>query len=151
MENIDKEIRNLVSEINSNTDTIVKKIYDAIDLGALEFDGIEKLFMYKLFNAVNEELKKIKEKEINFQDIKGSWWKVLDVHVTDWREFKEYYKYIDDDVFHRPLKDQIYESCRKYGFPMENVFGVEMSSCSFGVTFRYKYVSFGCDFWKPKR
>ena len=110
MENIDKEIRNLVSEINSNTDTIVKKIYDAIDLGALEFDGIEKLFMYKLFNAVNEELKKIKEKEINFQDIKGSWWKVLDVPVTDWREFKEYYKYIDDDAFHRPLKDQIYES-----------------------------------------
>ncbi len=81
------------------------------------FKEAEKIFVNLIVNVLLDELKtKI--------DYRGT----VDINVTEWSEFKEYCKYIDDDPFNKTRNNQIRESLEKYGIPRTAVFHIEVDT-----------------------
>ena len=133
-----------IENILKNT-SILKDKYDKCILnGKHSFAKIEKLFIEKLIEQIDIKLQEYLEThEVDFhKDIQGSWYEVLDlVRFNEWEEYKAYIKFIEGKSYDRGIIHKfMYNSLRKYGFPMENVF-----DCNDNGWFRYKLMDFASD------
>ena len=113
-----KELGRCLESIEENHKVITAKFNEAMKSGKLDFEDAEKLFVFRVVKKLEAEINIYAHKDIDYDSIKGSWYKQLYFYVQDWDEFKAYEKFIDDDAFHENLKACMRHSFKKYNVPV---------------------------------
>ena len=132
-----------IKNILKNNNILKNRYTECINDSLGRFKSVEKAFVEKLLNEINNYLQNVADSNdpIDFhKDVKGHYYEVYDIcNYNNWDEWKEYLKYIKDPWYDGNLNIHKFmvKSLTKYGLPRENIF-----SCYDNGWFRYKLMDF---------
>lgn len=105
-----KEIKSLHQKVKETYKKILNDVGPSYELAG-------KLLAEKTASEVKKELQKYAESRITYdRDLKGRSWRCIRVYMSNWQEYKDFRKYIDNDAFGKNMRDAIYNVLHRYGF-----------------------------------
>ena len=115
----EKEFKKVIGDRLKSIDKSTKDLNgifdDVIKNAKMDFEDAEKLLVAKIADNLDDKLKKYKDIDWKYENLKGSYGKTVGFRFEEWPEFKKYCEFVECKYPYDVINEHLRHSFKKYG------------------------------------